>query len=247
MTRLKTLLLFIALGLLATLTACLDDSQAGSGSSGLTEAQVKALIADAVAPLNDKVAALESTIASLEVTIDNQTTVVTSGGATANGMQKAAGLETICTPLEFQPATGFVGQMQTVDCQSAEGYIAKIPLTRTAEIVHPAFLPNRTTYYTTTNCTGTAYIHAAFIGEQGMENGAVFRYYNGSVNAGYIPAGSTYTNMIQYSYYQYDEQADQYTCNQFPSGGFIFSVQVLLNDAQITGFPNDITGPISVF
>lgn len=170
-------------------SAC-GGSSADNGADGLTQAEVEALIASALAPYEQRIEALEAAVPR-----------VTSGGAAVaakGGMGQQAtalALADFCKLLGHLPS-GPVRESDTIECMTMTGFYYNLS--------YPdGGLPKElSTHYEAANCTGTAYVTSTpelsngftnGTGLRGHSDGVVFSYGDAvdSSQVGYTPPNPT--------------------------------------------------------
>lgn len=225
--------------------ACGGSSGGAVADSGLTETEVKALISDAIQPLQDRIAELEG---QTEEGLTGN--VLTASTATASaGMQKASAVSDICSVLSYAPSGTFPGSMESAACKSSTGYLLTLPITVESGTVRPTPLDNSSVYFTTTDCTGTPYITASQVGDMGHVQGAVFSIYEtetASVRTVYTPPNFDY-EVLNWASSLTLSDAGEWHCTAIGGTAVLHGFTPIANDPAVTGIEDTYTGPITMF
>lgn len=245
-----------------TLYACgSSGSVASTGSSGLTQAQVQALISQAVTPLQNQIATLQSQVGALQssssaapaifirapnapaVKVASQPRGVSAKAtpSTCTGIGTLTGRPNNSDPLSTDNISG-------VSCTGYYFTISGAATSADSAIVQPA--PAAVTIgYDGPGCTGNAYALASFNGtgitEGAVANGAVFRAYSGTNDptnpSSYLmlKAGTTLSSPNILSVLQGS------SCSSF--SGQLSGYPLVTNDQTVSGVASaPIPGPVTI-
>lgn len=224
----------------AFLQACFSDSNADSKDSGMSKAEVEALLA----PLEQRIAALESAsgAARPNVLVANGSNSAMMAKATADGSGQP--VNEICTVLDYTPSEFFPGRMSAASCKSSTGFLLTMPITTKAEEVRPAMLDDARIFFETVDCSGPGYVHLNQIGDMGFSQGAVFGLMSNATF--YTPANPTIHENLRIAS-MLDPSTPPSGSRCAPISTELNGIEILSNDPAVTGIQNTYTGPITMF
>lgn len=249
MSRIKAALIFLIIGITASITACLHDSEAHSGP---TAAEVQRMINDAVAPLQQRIAELETRIN------DPRDTVYSPGESGAFGKYaKTSHVVDIGTLVATIPSEPFTPQRYTI--LSPNGYMYGVSNITADNVLidylaGPGLSPDGAIYFESPDCTGQAYVlEGQFTGRitrDAARQGIVFRLGAGQFN-------SVVDDPNQYYYVPKDSASAEITalsrkskleeCEVLQQPITWAAFEAFVNDPAVTGVESmPIPGPLNI-
>lgn len=172
----RILIAFLLAGVVASIAACLGETQAKAGSSSCTEC----------AALSARITALEARVPALELATRADALVVRGAAvahAKAEAQAAAAGDQVVGTLVGTVATNGKANTASAIVGASATGYLFVVPGNQGAQ---PTVSVEGPIYFEGAGCSGRAYVTSsgsgAVISRIGARQGFVFRVLAGSLN-----------------------------------------------------------------
>jgi len=207
------------------LQACFSDSNANN-NSGLSKAEVEAMIAAAVEPLEQRIAELEASGGGERVIGGSASNGTATLKMTADGTLETSGQD-LGTLLGYIPSNVPVYESTLFSLRSPKGYLYAVPNgpNKNGAV---GIREEEAVYYESPDCSGQAFA-GYYISAYGAEQGSVFRV--GDTH--YYVAAGTPQNTIAVHSKKAADGACQYVGEYDARPAFGYRVSI--NDPEVTG------------